>query len=145
MPKHPSRRAAGSGRRGLLGAALLAAAVVPLATAYSVSEAVGHEGRLDDGWHDARVFYASYIAVAAAGAGLVLIPGAPLIRILYLSQALNAILLVPVLWAIRRLASDASLMGDEALSRGDRLATGVVLAAIAIAVAALGVLTLSPG
>ena len=48
---------------GLLGAALLAASVVPLSTAYSVSEAVGHEGRLDDHWRDARVFYGTYIAV----------------------------------------------------------------------------------
>jgi Mn2+/Fe2+ NRAMP family transporter len=66
---------------GLLGAALLAAGVVPLSTAYSVSEAAGHGGRLDDGWRQACLFYGTYIAVVAAGAAIVLIPGAPLIRI----------------------------------------------------------------
>ena len=39
---------------GLLGAALLAASVLPLSTAYSVCEAVGAEAALDDSWRDAR-------------------------------------------------------------------------------------------
>ena len=128
---------------GLVGAALLASAVLPLATAYSVCEAYdrpAHLGR-DPG---TRLFRLIIVAALVSAAVLVCIPGAPLVPILYLSQALNAVLLVPVLWAIRRLASDASLMGDEALSRGDRVATGVTLTAITIAVVALGLLTLSP-
>src|SRR4051794_11530346 len=128
---------------GLVGAALLASAVLPLATAYSVCEAYNrpaHLGR-DPG---TRFFRRVIVAVLVAAAVLVCIPGAPLVPILYLSQALNAILLVPVLWAIRRLASDTTLMGGEALSRGDRLATGIALTGIAVAVAALGVLTLKP-
>jgi hypothetical protein len=101
--------------------------------------------RVNSLFYDPNV-YGRFLLIAAlvAAAVLVCLPGAPLVPILYLSQALNAVLLVPVLWAIRRLASDASLMGDEALSARDRLATGVALAAIAVAVAALGVLTLSP-
>jgi Mn2+/Fe2+ NRAMP family transporter len=122
---------------GLLGAALLAASVVPLSTAYSVSEAVGHEGRLDDHWRDARVFYGTYVALIAVAAGLVLIPGAPLIRILYLTQALNAVLLLPVLWVMRRLAADRSLMGTHALSGAGRVVTGAVLVALAACVGAL--------
>ena len=50
----------------------------------------------------------AYVAVVALAAGVVLIPGAPLIRILYLSQALNAILLLPVLWVIAGSRSIAS-------------------------------------
>ena len=46
---------------------------------------------------------------------LVLIPGAPLIPILFLSQALNAVLLLVMLPFMRRLAADRELMGDEAL------------------------------
>lgn len=89
---------------GLLGAALLAASVVPLSTAYSVSEAAGRPGRLDDSCRKAPVFYGTYAGVTIVAAGLVLVPGAPLIDILYLTQALNAIVLVPLLWAIRTLA-----------------------------------------
>jgi Mn2+/Fe2+ NRAMP family transporter len=127
---------------GLLGAALLAASVVPLSTAYSVAEAAGHQGRLDDGWRDARLFYGTYVAVAALAAAIVLIPGAPLVRILYLTQALNAVLLLPVLWAIRRIAADRERLGRHALSRTGAVVTGVAFAGIAASVIALGWLSL---
>jgi NRAMP (natural resistance-associated macrophage protein)-like metal ion transporter len=126
---------------GLLGASLLAASVVPLSTAYSVSEACGHDGRLDDRFHDAKVFYFSYAGVIALAAALVLIPGAPLVRILYLTQALNAVLLLPVLWVMRRLVADRDLMGDHALSTTGRVTTGTVMAALAACIAALAWLT----
>jgi Mn2+/Fe2+ NRAMP family transporter len=127
---------------GLLGAALLAASVVPLSTAYSVSEAVGSESRLDDGWRQAPVFYATYVATAAVAAALVLIPGAPLVRILYLTQALNAILLLPILWVMRRIARDRALMGAHALSRTGAALTGATFAGIAACVAALAWLSI---
>jgi NRAMP (natural resistance-associated macrophage protein)-like metal ion transporter len=127
---------------GLLGAALLAASVVPLSTAYSVAEAAGHEARLDDGWQQARLFYLAYIAVVAIAAGLVLIPGAPLVRILYLTQALNAILLLPVLWVIRRIARDRALMGVHVLSRTGTVLTALAFAGIAACVIALAWLSL---
>ena len=73
--------------------------------------------------------------------GAVLIPGAPLIEILYLTQALNAILLV-LLPFMRSLGQDESLMGDHALGPADRLATGVALLLIVASVVALAVLTI---
>ena len=74
---------------------------------------------------------------------LVLIPGAPLIPILFLSQALNAVLLLVLLPFMRSLGKDRELMGSHALGRGGRLATGIALAVIAISVLALGVLTIT--
>jgi Mn2+/Fe2+ NRAMP family transporter len=126
---------------GFLGAALLAAAIVPLSTAYSVSEAFGRKADIDDSFEEARVFYVSYGVVVALAAVLVLIPGAPLISILFLSQALNAVLLLALLPFIRSLGKDEELMGAHALGRGDRLVTGIALAVIAVSVLALGVLT----
>jgi Mn2+/Fe2+ NRAMP family transporter len=127
---------------GFLGAALLAAAIVPLSTAYSVSEAFGRKADIDDSFEEARVFYVSYGVVVALAAVLVLIPGAPLISILFLSQALNAVLLLALLPFIRSLGKDEELMGAHALGRGDRLVTGIALAVIAVSVLALGVLTI---
>jgi NRAMP (natural resistance-associated macrophage protein)-like metal ion transporter len=126
---------------GFLGAALLAAAIVPLSTAYSVSETFGRKCDIDDSFEEAKVFYLSFGAVVALAAVLVLIPGAPLIPILFLSQALNAVLLLVLLPFMRSLGSDRELMGANALGRGDRIATGLALALIATSVAALGVLT----
>jgi Mn2+/Fe2+ NRAMP family transporter len=128
---------------GFIGAALLAAAVVPLSTAYSVAETAGKPADVDDSFSEAPLFYLSYGAVVVIAAVLVLIPGAPLIQILFLSQALNAILLLVILPFMRRLATDRELMGDEVLGRRGRIATGVALGLIAASVLALGALTIA--
>jgi len=125
---------------GFLGAALLAAAIVPLSTAYSISEALGRKANLDDGFSEARSFYLSYAAVVAFAAVLVLIPGVPLIPILFLSQALNAVLLLVLLPFMRSLGGDRELMGSHALGRAGRIATGAVLALVAVSVLTLAVL-----
>jgi Mn2+/Fe2+ NRAMP family transporter len=127
---------------GLLGAALLAASILPLSTAYSVSEALGVEGRLDDPWREARVFYATYGLVVVVAVAIVLIPGAPLVGILFVSQALNAVLLLPLLVFIRGLAGDRELMGPHALGRTGRLATAVAIALLGVCVGALLLLSL---
>ncbi|MFN8223187.1 MAG: Nramp family divalent metal transporter [Gaiellales bacterium] len=98
---------------GLLGASLMGAAVLPLSTAYSVSEALGGEPHLDDGFREAPLFYGAFAAVLAAAAAFVLIPGIPLIRVLYLSQVLNAVLLLPLLAFMLVLGRDAQLVGGS--------------------------------
>jgi Mn2+/Fe2+ NRAMP family transporter len=128
---------------GFLGAALLAAAIVPLSTAYSVAEAFGARSDVNDRFEQARLFYCSYGAVVLVAATIVLIPGAPLIPILFLSQALNAILLLVMLPFMRRLARDPSVMGEHALGPVGRATTGAVLALVAGSVAALAVLTIA--
>jgi Mn2+/Fe2+ NRAMP family transporter len=114
---------------------------VPLSTAYSVSETLGRKADLDDSFAEARAFYLSFGAVVALAAALVLIPGVPLLQILFLSQALNAVLLLAILPFMRSLAGDRELMGAHALGRGGRIATGVTLAAIAVSVLSLAVLS----
>jgi len=127
---------------GFLGAALLAAAIVPLSTAYSISETFGRKADIDDSFGEARGFYLSFTTVTAIAATVVLIPGAPLIPILFLTQALNAVLLLVLLPFIRSLAKDRELMGSHALGRADRWVTGVALALVAASVIALGALTI---
>ena len=80
------------------------------------------------------------VLVAAA---IVLIPGAPLIDLLFLTQALNAVLLLVILPVLRSLANDADLMGPHVLGRRGRWVTGIALVAIAVSVLALGVLALT--
>ena len=128
---------------GLLGAALLAAAVLPLSTAYSVSEAFGYEAGLDDGFRQARVFYVSFGAVVVVAAAFVLVPGAPLVPILFLSQALNAILLLPLLVLARGIARDRTVMGDHALRGAGDAATIAVIALVAICLGALALLSIA--
>jgi NRAMP (natural resistance-associated macrophage protein)-like metal ion transporter len=126
---------------GLVGAALLAAAVVPLSTAYSVAEAFGRRADLNYHFREARLFYSAYGASALVAAALVLIPGAPLVKILFLTQALNAILLLAILPFLRGLARDPEVMGDQRLSRLDSIATATVIVLVALSVVLLGVLS----
>jgi Mn2+/Fe2+ NRAMP family transporter len=127
---------------GFLGAALLAAAIVPLATAYSIAEATGEPADIDDSFHEAREFYLVFIGMMVIAAGIVLIPGAPLVQILVLSQALNAILLIPILPFMRHVARQEDVMGEFALSRSGVFITGATYGLIVLSVLALGYLEL---
>jgi Mn2+/Fe2+ NRAMP family transporter len=127
---------------GLLGAALLAASILPLSTAYSVSEAFGREAALDDDIRDAPVFYGTYAAVVVGAVAIVLAPGAPLVAILYLTQALNAVLLLPLLVLIVGIARDPDLMGSHVCRRAGTAAATAAIALVALAVGALAVLSL---
>lgn len=97
---------------GLVGAALLTASILPLSTAYSVSDLTGRPAALDDGYAEAPLFYGTFAAITVISAILVLLPGAPLITILLWTQVLNAILLLPLLCYMFGIARDRRLMGE---------------------------------
>lgn len=124
---------------GLIGAALLAASVLPLSTAYSVCEYVGTEAALDDGFGEAKVFYVTYALIAACGSAVVMVPGAPLVSILVVSQMVNAVLLVPILVAMVRLGRDANLMGEFTIGSVLTWCYGFAIAVVLACVATLAV------
>lgn len=128
---------------GLIGAALLAAAVLPLSTAYSICEYTGAEAALDDRVTDAKQFYVSYVVTIGVSALIVLVPGAPLIPILVLTQVLNAVLLLPLLVFMYGLSRDRDLMGEHAAGRGASALYLATIAFITLCVGALFVLTLA--
>lgn len=128
---------------GLVGAALLAAALVPLSTAYSVAEAFDRRCDLNDRPSEAPLFYGAYAGAVGVAVVLVLLPGAPLVPILFLSQALNAVLLLAVLPFLRALAVDPAVMGVHRLGRLDSFATAAVIGLVAVSVLALAVLTIA--
>jgi Mn2+/Fe2+ NRAMP family transporter len=102
---------------GLLNASFLAALVLPLATAYGLSEAFGWESGINKTFREAPQFLGFYTAFIVLGAGLILIPGVPLIRIMFLSQTVNGILLPAVLIIMLRLVNDREVMGEYVNSR----------------------------
>jgi Mn2+/Fe2+ NRAMP family transporter len=128
---------------GFVGAALLAAAIVPLSTAYSIAEGFHRPAKVDDSFAQAPLFYCTFGALVVVAAGIVLIPGAPLVSILFLSQALNAVLLLAILPFMRHIAVSEAIMGDHRLGRADRIATAAVIALIAASVVALAVLSVA--
>jgi Mn2+/Fe2+ NRAMP family transporter len=128
---------------GLIGAGLLAAAIVPLSTAYSVAEASDRPCDLNDSFRQAPLFYGAFGGSVALAVTLVLIPGAPLIPILYLTQALNAVLLLAILPFLRALARDPTVMGEHRLSRFGSITTGAVIALVASCVLTLAILSVA--
>jgi Mn2+/Fe2+ NRAMP family transporter len=102
---------------GLLNASLFAAAILPLSTAYSVCEGIGWERGIDYKLREAPQFYFIYTALIAVGAGTVMIPGIPLLKVLYLSQVANGILLPAVLLFMLALANRKDLLGEHVNSR----------------------------
>lgn len=119
---------------GLIGAALLAASILPLSTAYSVSDLTGRPAALDDSPKEAPLFYATFGVITLLSAVLILIPGAPLIRILVLTQILNAVLLLPLLVYMYGISRDERLMGEFVSTRTMRIIYGVIIAIVAVAV-----------
>jgi Mn2+/Fe2+ NRAMP family transporter len=102
---------------GLLNAALLSAAILPLATAYNIAEGLGFESGVNKKFSDAPAFYWLYTALIVMGAGFVLIPGLPLIRVIMVSQVANGVLLPFVLFYMLKLINRTDLMGSYKNSR----------------------------
>lgn len=102
---------------GLLNASLFAASILPLSTAHVICEGLGFEAGIDHKFRDARIFYGLYTALIVAGAGIILLPRAPLLKILILSQVGNGIWLPIVLIFMLLLVNRRSLMGDHVNGR----------------------------
>jgi NRAMP (natural resistance-associated macrophage protein)-like metal ion transporter len=127
---------------GLFNASLFAAAILPLSTAYFVTESAGWESGLDRKWGEAKQFYWLFTGIVAVGAGVVLIPKLPLIRIMLVSQIVNGMLLPFVLIYMLRLANDEKLMGVHRNGRWFNLVawtTTVVMIALTAYLVATGV------
>lgn len=97
---------------GLFGASVLAAAVLPLATSYTICGALGWERRLGTRFSDAHQFYSIIAFLVVMGAAITLLP-VPLIPLIVGAQVLNGFLLPVILIFILRLVNDRSLMGEH--------------------------------
>jgi Mn2+/Fe2+ NRAMP family transporter len=96
---------------GLLGASLLAGVVLPLATAYAVSEAFGIPKGVNLDLRRARFFFGLFTLLILFGAGWALLPNVPVIQLLVGMQVLNGVLLPIILVFILRLINDERLTG----------------------------------
>jgi NRAMP (natural resistance-associated macrophage protein)-like metal ion transporter len=97
---------------GLLNASVFAASILPLSTAYSVCEGLGFEAGVNRRMREAPVFYFLYTSLIAIGAGVVLIPGFQLVKMILLSQVLNGVLLPFILIFMVILINKRELMGE---------------------------------
>jgi NRAMP (natural resistance-associated macrophage protein)-like metal ion transporter len=97
---------------GLFNASIFAACILPLSTAYSVCEGLGFEAGVNKRIREAPIFYFLYTLLIVVGAGVILIPHFPLVRMILLSQVLNGVLLPFVLIFMLLLINKQNLMGE---------------------------------
>ncbi len=120
---------------GLLGASLLAAAILPIATSYVVSESLGYEKGIGRRREEAPVFVGIITAMIALSAIVAVIPGVPVISLLVAVQVVNGLLLPINLFFIWRLSRSHALMGEHrsrGLLDGATGLTVVLLSALSI-------------
>ena len=127
---------------GLLGASFLGLGVVPLSSAYTTCEAFGWETGVNWNWREAPAFYGLLAFFIGFAALFVMIPGLPLIQVMFSAQVLNAILLPFILVFVMLLAADRKTLGPLAsgpilltigwLSTGLLVALSVILVVTSI-------------
>ncbi len=126
---------------GLLNASFLAAFVLPLATAYGLSEAFGWESGLNKNFKEAPQFLGFYTAFIVIGAGVILIPNVPLISIMFLSQTINGILLPFVLIIMLKLVNNREIMGEYVNSKRMNIVTWFTVMILVLLTAMLVVMS----
>jgi NRAMP (natural resistance-associated macrophage protein)-like metal ion transporter len=97
---------------GLFNASLFAACILPLSTSYSVCEGLGFESGVNKRFREAPIFYWLFTLLIVVGAGSVLAPGFPLVRMILLSQVINGILLPLILIFMILLVNKPKLMHE---------------------------------
>ncbi len=102
---------------GLFNASLFAASVLPLSTSYSICEGLGWDAGVDKRFEEAPQFFGLYTALIVIGAGVVLIPNFPLLKVMYFSQVGNGILLPFILIFMLSLINNKDIMGEFTNSR----------------------------
>ncbi len=124
---------------GLAGASLLAACVLPLTSAYAITEAFGFERGIDRTWSEAPVFNGIYSFVIFFGAAFVLLPNLNLIAIMVFSQAVGGILLPFLLIFMMIIINDRRIMGRHVNGRVyNTIGWTTVVVVIALTVVLLG-------
>ncbi len=98
---------------GLFGASMLAAGVLPLATAYSISEAFGFEKGVSSSFREAPIFLGVFTFLVVLGATVAMLPGLSLIHVLIVTQVINGVLLPVILIAVLKLVNNRELMGTH--------------------------------
>ena len=102
---------------GLIEAGAVAILTISASTAYAAAECIGATHSFNSSPRNAGVFHAANVGVALVAAGVILIPGAPLLSIALNANVLATVLLPATLVLLLMLANDRQLMGPWANRR----------------------------
>ncbi len=117
---------------GLYNASMLGAGVVTIATAYSLTEAFGWEGKVNSGFTESSAFYKIFLFCIFSTALIVLIPNFPIITVLIASQALNTFILPILFFFLLRLLNRKDIMGSHRNGLALNIAGWISIAGLSI-------------
>jgi len=124
---------------GLIEAGAVAILTISASSGYAVSEAIGRSSSFNSSPGSARTFYAANVVVAAIAAGVILIPGAPLVSIALNANVLATVLLPVTLVFMLMLANDRELMGRWVNGRALNLLSVAIIVFISVCGSAYGI------
>lgn len=130
---------------GLLNASLMAASILPLSTSYAVCEAFGWESGMDKDWGEAPQFLGLYTGFIVIGAGIILLPGLPLMTIMLISQTVSGILLPVILIFMLIIINDREIMGEYVNGPIFNFMAWGIAGLLIVLTALLLITTVSPG
>ncbi|MEW6349042.1 MAG: divalent metal cation transporter [Thermodesulfobacteriota bacterium] len=117
---------------GLFNASMFAASVLPLSTSYTICEAFGWESSLDKKFSEAPEFYGLYCSLVLLSGLFILIPGLPLVPIMFVSQVLQGVALPVVLVFLLLLINDPKVMKEHTNGFVLNLVSWVTVAALTV-------------
>ena len=129
---------------GIVEAGLVAAMTISTSSSYALAETMSARHSLNLGFAQGRLFYGAAIGSAVLAAGIVLIPGAPLLAMTLTVNVIATLLMAPALLLLLLLANDREIMRDLANGRWANLAGGTIVVAICLVGAFYGVITVFP-
>jgi Mn2+/Fe2+ NRAMP family transporter len=126
----------------LLDASIIGAAAVTLSTSYAFGDVFGIRHSLHRSFKDAKPFYASYSAMVAVAAGIVLIPGTPLGLLTTSVQALAGILLPSASCFLLLLCNDREVLGPWVNPRWLNMLAAIIVGVLVVLSGTLVITTL---
>jgi len=116
----------------LINAALIGGSAVTLSTSYALADLTGIKHSLHRGVRDAKGFYATYVAMIAVAAAVVLIPHSPLGLINFGVQVLAGVLLPSAIVFLLLLCNDSAILGPWTNTSRQNALAGVIVGVLVI-------------
>ncbi len=129
---------------GMIEAGLVAAMTISTSSSYALAETISAHHSLNLDFHRGRLFYGAAILSTLLAAGIVLVPGAPLLAMTLTVNVIATLLMAPALLFLLLLVNDREIMRDLANGWRANLAGGTIIAAISLVGAFYGVITVFP-
>ena len=129
---------------GIMEAGLVAAMTISTSSSYALAETMSARHSLNLDFARGRVFYGAAIVSTLVAAGIVLIPGAPLLAMTLTVNVIATMLMAPALLLLLLLVNDREIMGGLANTWRANLAGGTIVVGISLIGALYGVITVFP-